>query len=86
MEQYQLMNNHDVIAFGDYYEGKKYADEHNLKEAEYGDVYGSKLSYCYFNKTGNRYDDEDVIIYYRFGRDGKPQPISDEELRNYLFN
>lgn len=29
--------------------------------AEYGDVCGSNMAYAYWNKTGNRYDDETII-------------------------
>ena len=65
MIQYQLLNGGTVDAFADYYEGKKEAEKRKLKLAEYGDIYGSSLSYCYFNKSGNRYDDEEIIIYYR---------------------
>ena len=86
MVSYETLCGEEVKAFGDYNECKKYAEENNLKLAEYGDVYGSKLSYCYFNKSGDRNDTEEAIAYYTFGEDGKPQPIDDDALRDYLFN
>lgn len=86
MIQYQLLNGSTVTAYGDYQQAKKDAEKQKLLLAEYGDIYGSSLSYCYFNKTGNRNDDEIIICYYRFDKSGKPQAISEEELQNYLFN
>lgn len=85
MLEYELLSGEKVKAFGNYYVGKKYAEKLNLKLAEYGDVYGSTLSYCYFNKSGNRNDAEEVIIYYGWNNDGKPSPISEDELRRQLF-
>lgn len=85
MLQYELLGGHRVNAYGDYDKAKKEANKKGLKLAEYGDVYGSDLSYAYWNKTGNRNDDEDIIAYYHFVN-GKPAPISEERLRDYLFN
>ena len=85
MLEYKLLNDSDVVAFADYYMAKKFAERKGLKLAEYGDVYGTKLSYCVYNKSGNRNDDEEVIAYYKFDENGKPKAISEEELYKYLF-
>lgn len=82
---YNLLNDHSVMAFNDYDEAKNYAEKQGLKLAEYGDYYGSKYSYAYWNKSGNRNDDEDVIAYYTFVNT-KPAAISEEELNKILFN
>ena len=86
MFEYQLLNGACVVAYGDYYEALKEAEKRKLKLAEYGDVYGSSLSYCFYNQSGDRNQDEEIICYYRFNKSGKPEPISEEELHHYLFN
>lgn len=85
MIEYELLNGGKVKAYNDYFQGKKAAEKEKLLLAEYGDVYGSKYSYCYFNETGSRNDDEKIITYYRFNEKGKPEPITEEELRKLLF-
>lgn len=84
--EYQLLNGSDVKAYNDYYEASEEAKGQNLLLAEYGDVYGSNMAYAYWNKSGNRCDDEVIIAYYRFNKQGKPDPLSEEELRHHLFN
>lgn len=83
---YELLNGSSVDAYNDYGEAKQAADKQHLLLAEYGDVYGSELSYAYWNKSGNRNDDEVIIAYYSFNKQGKPIPISEERLRHHLFN
>lgn len=84
-ETYELLNGHTVVAFNDYYQAVAYANKHNLKLAEYGDCYGSDVAYAYWNKSGNRYDDEDAIAYYTF-KDTKPCPLSKERFLHRLYN
>lgn len=83
--EYQLLNGSNVKAFNDYHEANEEATKQRLLLAEYGDVYGSNMAYAYWNKSGNRNDDEVIIAYYRF-KNGKPVQLSEEELRRYLFN
>lgn len=82
--EYTLLGGHKVIAFNDYYEAKKHAEKHNLILAEYGDCYGSDISYAFWNKSGNRMDDEDIIAYYTF-KNTKPAPLSEEAFLNYML-
>ena len=84
--EYQLLNGSNVKAFNDYHEANEEATKQRLLLAEYGDVYGSDMAYAYWNKTGNRNDDEVIIAYYRFNKNGKPVQLSEEELRRKLFN
>lgn len=84
--EYELLNGSNVKAFNDYHEATKEAAKENLLLAEYGDVYGSNMAYAYWNKSGNRNDDEMIIAYYRFNEDGEPESLSENELRHYLFN
>ena len=84
--KYQLLNDSEVMAFNDYYEASKEADNQCLVLAEYGDLYGSNMAYAYWNETGNRNDDEVVIVYYKFDGRGKPIPLSEEEFKNYIYN
>ncbi len=84
--EYRLLCGGDVMAFNDYYEATQEAEKQGLSLAEYGDVYGRNMAYAYWNKTGNRYDDEIVIVYYRFNSNGKPEPLSEKEFKNYIYN
>lgn len=77
-EGYELLDGTKVEVYSDYEEAKDRAEELGLVEAEYGDVYGSDLSYCYWNESGNRNDDEQVIAYYKF-ENGSPRPLTSEE-------
>ena len=86
MVEYELITGETVKAYSNYEQAKKDAEGLGLKLAEYGDIYGSKLSYCYWNESGNRNDTERIIAYYTFNKQGKPQAITEEELREYLFN
>ena len=74
-ESYSLLGNEDkeILAYSNYYNAEKKAKELGLKLAEYGDNYGSDISYAYWNKSGNRYDDEEVMCYYFFDKNGKPR-------------
>lgn len=80
-EGYELLGGTKVKCFRDYYKALEEAEKLGLKEAEYGDVYGKDFSYCYWNETGDRYEDEEVIAYYKFDENGKPIALSDEEAR-----
>lgn len=80
-EGYELLDGTKVKCFRDYYKALEEAEKLGLKEAEYGDVYGKDFSYCYWNETGDRYEDEEVIAYYKFDKNGKPIALSDEEAR-----
>ena len=81
---YDLLCGGTVTAFNDYYEATREAARQGLKLAEYGDCYGSEISYCYYNESGDRYDDEKIICYYVFVK-GKPAPLNEEEFIRYLF-
>lgn len=81
-EGYSLLGAEDknIELYSNYYTAKKRAEELGLKLAEYGDLYNSDICYCYWNKSGNRFDDEEVICYY-FYENGKPKhSVSQEEL------
>lgn len=77
-EGYELLNGTKVEVYSDYNAAKARADGLGLKEAEYGDIYGSNYSYCYWNESGDRNDDEQIIAYYKF-ENGKPRPLTSEE-------
>lgn len=79
-EGYELLSGTKVKAFRDYNKAKAFAEKNGLKEAEYGDAYG--ISYCYWNKSGDRNDDEEVIAWYKFS-DGKSVALSDDEADRY---
>lgn len=79
-EGYELLSGTKVKCFRDYYKAKKVAEEAGLKESEYGDAYG--ISYCCWNTSGDRNEDEEVVAWYAFdGR--KPRPLTDEEAEKY---
>lgn len=84
-EEYELLGGHRVVAFNSHDEAETYANKNGLLLAEYGDCYGSDVAYAYWNKTGNRYDDEDVIAYYHFGEDGKPEELDEDEFRERIW-
>ena len=58
--------------FNDYEKAKAYAQKHNLKQCEYGDtgyMQGNEpLSYCAWNKSGDRFDDWEIECYYGWAR------------------
>lgn len=59
-----------------YQEAARLAKERKLILAEYGDGadYSLAEAYCYWNKSGNRYDEPEIYIEYDFdglNRDGK---------------
>lgn len=60
-----------------YYEALEYAKKHKLVECEYGD-YDELVSYCAWNKTGDRDDEAELECYYIFERskDGTHRPES----------
>lgn len=66
-----------------YYKAKAEARKHGLVECDYGDL-GDKISYCCWNKSGNRDDEAEIECYYIFEKqsDGKcrPQKIASENL------
>lgn len=71
----------DGETFTDYYKAKKRAEQLGLKEAEYGDL-SNGTAYCYWNKSGDRDDDAEVYVEYRWGKDGKPIPLHDSDTVN----
>ena len=50
--------------YANYYNAKKQAEKEKLIEAEYGDLYGTGMSYVYYNKSGNRDKEPEIICYY----------------------
>ena len=50
--------------YANYYKAKEQAKKEKLIEAEYGDVYGTGLSYVFYNKSGDREDEPEIICYY----------------------
>lgn len=84
--EYQLLNGPVVRAYNSYNEAKRQAEKQKLLLAEYGDVCGSNMAYAYWNKTGDRYDDEAIIAYYKTDNNGKPVTLAKEKLKSYLFN
>ena len=81
-EGYEYIWGDKVLAYRDLGKAKEKAKEMGLKEAEYGDI-GDSLkdgyAYCYWNKSGDRNDTEEVIAYYKFDKNGKARPLTDEE-------
>lgn len=75
-ESYDLIDGTRVEVYRDYDKAKARAKELGLTEAERGNVYG--VSYCFWNKSGNRNESEEVIAYYK---NGEPVPLSDDEAR-----
>ena len=67
----------NVEVYSDYYIAKSRANKLGLKLAEYGDL-DDKYSYCYWNESGNRNDDEQVLAYYKFV-DTVPAPLDEFE-------
>lgn len=51
--------------FINYYRAKEYAKKHHLRECDYGD-YDDKVSYCVWNKSGNRDKEAEIECYYLF--------------------
>ena len=81
-EGYELLSGTKVEVYSDYHKALKRANELGLKEAEYGDVYNSEISYCYWNKSGDRNEDEEVIAYYAF--DGNKLRALTKDERSYI--
>lgn len=82
---YKLLNSDEIVhAYNSYKSAESHAKRLKLKLAEYGDVYGYNISYCYWNKSGNRNDNEKVIAYYTF-ENGKPKPLNLQRFRDYLY-
>ena len=73
-----------VIAFNSHKQAETYANKTGLKLAEYGDCYGSNIAYAFWNKSGNRNDQEKVIAYYTWNEHGKPAPLSKEQFLRKL--
>lgn len=83
--KYQLLNDGEVKAYNDYHEAKKEATKQGLLLSEYGAVFGRDMAYAYWNESGNRNDDEKIIAYYKFDDNGKPDPISEKEFKDYIY-
>lgn len=77
-ESYELLSGTNVELYRDYGKASARAKELGLKEAEYGDAYG--VSYCMWNTSGDRNEDEEVIAYYKFGG-RKPVPLDVDDVR-----
>jgi hypothetical protein len=82
-EGYEFLDGTKVEAYSDYEIAEERAEELGLKMAEYGDYYNSDLSYCYWNKSGNRNDDAQVIVYYKF-ENGSPRPLTEMERETVM--
>lgn len=73
--------------FCDYYVAKKYAEKRKLIECEYGDtgymVGDEPISYCAWNKSGDRDDDWKVEAWYTWkrGENGRFHPIAMDKSR-----
>ena len=72
----------NVEVYSDYYIAKKRANELGLKMAEYGDL-DDKFSYCFWNESGDRNADEQVLAYYKFV-DTVPAPLDEFERQLML--
>ena len=83
---YELLDGHKVIAFNSHYLAERYAKKHDLKLAEYGDVYGKDIAYAYWNKSGNRYDTEDIIAYYCFNEKGHACALDKDAFLDYIYH
>lgn len=79
--------------FNNYEKARAYAEKHNLKECEYGDtgyMQGYEpLSYCAWNKSGDRFDEWEVECYYSWEADdesGRFKPTNgDKELIKNIY-
>lgn len=68
--------------FLNYYEALEYAKEHKLIECEYGDL-EDNISYCYWNKSGDRNKEHEIEAYYIFRAEGcgaKPEKETSQEI------
>ena len=81
--------------FVNYYQAKRYAKKHGLKEAEYGDWYPNAdmrnmVSYVTYNTSGDRDDEAEVECYYKWERrDDRWRPeqrASRKELTGWVLN
>ena len=70
-----------TVYFTNYYKAKEYAKTHNLIECVYGD-WDKKVSYCGWNRTGNRNDGCEVEAYYHFNG-SKPEQDESEWLDDW---
>ena len=77
-EGYETLDGNKVEVYSDYETAKSRALMLGLKEAEYGDEFGSDISYCAWNKSGDRNKEVEVLAYYKF-ENGKPVALTDEE-------
>lgn len=82
-EGYELLSGTKVEVYSDYEIAKARAKELGLKEAEYGDIYRTNYSYCYWNESGDRNDEEQVIVYYTF-ENGKPRALTETEREEVI--
>ena len=80
-EDFTYMNGDKVKVFYDFEQAKKEAERLGLKESEYGDKWGTKYSYCLWNKTGNKDDNEEIYAIYTF-ENGKPRALTDAEIED----
>lgn len=70
--------------FTNYYTAKRLAEKRKLVECEYGDMFDhSGVSYCCWNKSGDRNDETDIECYYLF--DGhRPEKKANPWLKDYV--
>lgn len=73
-EGFEYLDGTKVEVYSNYHKALSRAKELGLKESEYGDEYGSGISYCCWNESGDRNETEKVIAYYVF-ENGKPKAL-----------
>lgn len=75
--------------FTNYYTAKKLAEKRGLKECEYGD-YNDKVSYCLWNKSGDREDDAAIEAYYTWQREAdghlRPEHRASSWLKSWVYH
>lgn len=75
----------EKVIFLNYYKAKGYAESLNLKECEYGDC-DDRVSYCAWNKSGDRNKKWEVVAYYIFrpvGFGAKPEQETSPEIMKW---
>lgn len=55
--------------YANYYKAKEEAKREKLIEAEYGDIYGTDMSYVRYNKTGDRDEEPEIVCYYKWTKE-----------------
>lgn len=52
--------------YANYYKAKEQAKKEKLIESEYGDIYGTDMSYVEYNNSGDREDEPKIVCYYKW--------------------